>query len=75
MGKKTMRRFLKKTPTSSSKDAANWKSLYKKAREASRHLEDDPRVRLLRGGQDQPERTLRRLSILSEVDIQREFGE
>lgn len=36
--------------------------------------EDDPRLRLLRAAQENPERVLRRLSLLSIVDIEREFG-
>lgn len=75
MAKKTMRRFLRK-PSGTSKGDTNWKALYKRALKAASHLdlESDPRVQLLKGGKDFPERTLKRLSIISVADIEREFG-
>jgi len=83
MTKRTMRKYLKKP--SSRRDhkkkvvSTNWIHLQKTALEraqANGLPEEDPRLRLLRSIQvgSNPERILRRLSILSPVDIDREFG-
>jgi len=81
MTKRTMRKYLKKP--ASRRDpkkkavSTNWIYLQKTALEraqANGLPEEDPRFRLLRSIQGDPERVLRRLSILSPVDIDREFG-
>lgn len=75
--KKKMRKFLRKPRKTSRAEGPNWSKLYQEAlgRIALNEVADtDPRVKLLRGCADNPEKVLRRLSILSRADILREFG-
>lgn len=78
MPKKTMRKYLRK-PKSSTKKSFDWAGLYRrtlsKIEDLGLESDADPRVKLLLGGGDDPERTLRRLSIISDKDLDREFGD
>jgi hypothetical protein len=75
--KKTMRKYLKKPTVRKPVQAVNWNALKRNALERAEVNDinvEDPRLRMLRACQGQPERTLRRLSILTPTDIDREFG-
>lgn len=78
MTQRTMRKYLKKPTRRAEKTlAVNWTSLQHMSLQRAQEngvSEDDPRLRLLKSVQENPERILRRLSILSVVDIDREFG-
>lgn len=75
MPKKKMRRYLKK-PKVEKKAAVNWEALHQRALEMTSEMkvEEDPRVRLLRGYTDS-EKVLKKLSILGMKDLKREFGD
>lgn len=79
MARKKMRRYLKKPKTSKNKTGqVSWRLLYSKALDMTSevNIQDDPRVRLLRGyPEEKAEEVLRRLSIINKVDLLREFGE
>ena len=73
-----MRKYLRKPKRRKDREVAtNWTSLRRAAldRASLNNIpEEDPRLRLLSAAQDDFERVLRRLSILSPTDIDREFG-
>ena len=72
-----MRKYLKKPHKNSKPSVTNWVALQRLALQRSIEneiSESDPRVKLLSSTQADPERALRRLSILSKADIDREFG-
>ena len=73
---KRMRKYLRKPKKKSTTSDVDWRSLYRKAKNASAHLapEANKKVKFLRSGAKTPEKTLRRLSIICEEDIKREFG-
>jgi hypothetical protein len=75
MAKMTMKKSLVK-PVVTQEDTVNWTSLHKRAvnRALKNGLDNDPRLKFLQGTQEDPEKALRRLSILSEADLDREFG-
>jgi|AntRauTorckE6833_2_1112554.scaffolds.fasta_scaffold00822_7 hypothetical protein len=72
MPKRTMRKYLRKPKPGKSKVQVKWERLYRKALERA-EAENDPRVQDLRHFSNNPEAALRRLSIVSEVDLEREF--
>jgi|AntDeeMinimDraft_6_1070357.scaffolds.fasta_scaffold03487_6 hypothetical protein len=72
MAKRTMRKYLRKPSRSRNGGEARWGNMY---REALRRAEasGDPRLQDLRHFSGDPEQALRRLSIISKVDLEREF--
>ena len=76
---KRMRKYLRKPSKSSSKattSRTNWRALYRRAVSAVEHLDPDeyPKVKYLLAGERKPEKTLRKLSIICDAGIKREFG-
>ena len=67
-----MRKYLRKPPQKSNKDGRKWKLLYKEAVSRAEQREDD-RLSFLRQGSGSPEDTLRRLNVICENDLDREF--
>lgn len=72
MPKTTMRKYLRKSGKKKSDTGISWRLLHKRALSRAEELED-PRVRDLKHWASNPEKALRRLSIISEVDLEREF--
>jgi len=73
MAKRTMRKYLRKPHNNNSGSGkSQWKRLYKKALERAT-ASGDSRVHDLKHWAGDPEKALRRLSIASEVDLNREF--
>lgn len=70
---KTMRKYLSK-PLAPAKPFADWPYLYRIA-VARAEARKDPRLGDLVHYAANPEKALRRLSIISEVDLNREFPE
>ena len=75
MTKKSMKKFLR-NPNSRPAAQVQWLRLYHKTLRVARIQipASDPRLKLLEGSEKTPERALRKLSIISDADIQREFG-
>lgn len=69
-----MRKYLRKPPQKRGQDEKAWHVLYKQAVSRAEALEDD-RLGFLERGSDNPENTLRRLNIIGQNDLEREFPE
>lgn len=52
--------------------ALDWRALYREAVQRAQRL-NDPRANVLEQGKGDPVRTLKRLSIISRADLDREF--
>lgn len=73
MPKTTMRKYLRKPgKKTGSQKKSNWRSLYNTALERAEES-GDARLCDLKHLASDPERAMRKLSILSEVDLNREF--
>ena len=75
---KRMRKYLRKPSSSAKKTTSrtNWRALYRRAVDAVQHLDPDehPKVKYLLNGERTPEKTLRKLSVICDEGIKREFG-
>lgn len=68
-----MRKYLRRADTLYTKQLqVDWPGLLRQAVAAAEKAQD-PRAKYLRNGSSTPERTLRRIGIISMVDVQREF--
>lgn len=72
MPKTTMRKYLRKPQRSDTTSTSKWRLLYKQALQRAEALKD-PRLKDLKHRASNPETALRHLSIVSQVDLDREF--
>ena len=71
MGRRSLGGYL--SPRQADDGSSHWESLYKRALKYARKT-GDSRVTLLEEHRDTPEHILRSLSIISDADLEREFG-